>query len=126
MSTPAASSDTPTDAESAAAVKAVLALMERWQLSDSQQCAVLGIDAAQLAEWRAGRVELRPVDARSLGLLLSIHRSLRMAFTDPERGYAWVRKPNEAFAGRSALNVMCEPGGLERVAAYLAAEIMIQ
>jgi Protein of unknown function (DUF2384) len=120
MTIPAASSDTPT--ESAAAVRAVLALMQRWQLNDGERCAVLGVDAGQLAEWRAGRVELQPVDARSLGLLLSIHRSLRTAFTDPARGYAWVRKPNDEFAGRSALDVMCEPGGLERVAAYLAAE----
>ncbi|MBB3174550.1 hypothetical protein FHR90_002395 [Endobacter medicaginis] len=122
MSTPAASTTKPTDAESAAAVRAVLALLERWQLSDSQQCTVLGVGMDTLAEWRAGRVELQPVDARSLGLLLSIHRSLRMTFSEPARGYAWVRRENEAFAGMSALDVMMEPAGLERVAGYLAAE----
>jgi len=41
-----------------------------------------------------------------MALLIGIHKGLRYLFRDPERGYAWIRKPNAAFEGHSALDVM--------------------
>ena len=35
---------------------------------------------------------------------MGIHKSLRYLFPDPSQGYAWIRKPNQAFGGLSALN----------------------
>nr|WP_249296685.1 MbcA/ParS/Xre antitoxin family protein [Acidiphilium multivorum] len=37
---------------------------------------------------------------------MGIHKALRYLFTDPARGYAWIRKPNDAFEGRSGLDLM--------------------
>ena len=45
-------------------------------------------------------------------------------FTELARGYAWIRKPSEAFGGRSALDVMLrgEITDLIDLRAYLDAE----
>ena len=38
--------------------------------------------------------------------LIGIHRGLRSLFPEPARVYAWIRKPNAAFSGQSALDLM--------------------
>ncbi len=38
--------------------------------------------------------------------LMGIHKGLRYLFKEPARGYQWIRKPNAAFDGRSALDMM--------------------
>jgi hypothetical protein len=38
--------------------------------------------------------------------LMGIHKGLRYLFKEPARGYAWIRKPNAAFGGESALSLM--------------------
>jgi hypothetical protein len=55
---------------------------------------------------------------------MGIHKALRYLFTEPARGYAWIRKPNEAFAGQSALDVMMrgEITDLIDLRSYLDAE----
>ena len=37
---------------------------------------------------------------------MGIHKALRIVFKEPQRAYAWVKAPNTAFGGRSALEVM--------------------
>ena len=55
---------------------------------------------------------------------MGIHTGLRLFFKDPERGYAWVTKPNEAFGGKSPVEVMThrDMSGLKHVHGYLNAE----
>jgi hypothetical protein len=45
-------------------------------------------------------------------------------FREPQRGYRWIKAGNEAFAGRSALDIMLggELTDLMRVRRYLDAE----
>ncbi|WP_148359223.1 MbcA/ParS/Xre antitoxin family protein, partial [Acidocella aminolytica] len=45
-------------------------------------------------------------------------------FKEPARGYGWIKAPNAAFSGRSALDVMLhgELTDLMRVRHYLDAE----
>ena len=45
-------------------------------------------------------------------------------FTDVTRAYAWIKRANEAFGGKSALDVMLQgaPTDIARVRAYLDAE----
>jgi hypothetical protein len=56
--------------------------------------------------------------------LMGIHRALRIIFHEPQRGYDWIQRPNDAFSGRSALNVMLrgELTDLMRVRRYLDSE----
>src|SRR3546814_15729489 len=57
--------------------------------------------------WKAegpGRVSR---DGRSrLSNLMGIHKALRIIFSEPTRGYTWIRAANDAFGGASALDVM--------------------
>jgi hypothetical protein len=75
--------------------------------------------------WRRGDVAHVSSDTIfRLGALLGIHKALRYMFAAPERGYTWVRKPNAAFGGSSALDKMLQgaPTDLAEVRAYLDAE----
>ena len=55
---------------------------------------------------------------------LGIHKALRYLFANPARGHEWIRKPNLAFGGRSALDRMLAgaPSDIAAVRAYLDAE----
>jgi hypothetical protein len=37
---------------------------------------------------------------------MGIHKALRLLFTENARAYEWVKKPNKAFGGETALDVM--------------------
>lgn len=112
--------------ERQAMLRAVLALFERWRLDVNQSRRLLGGPALRtFHRWRAGKVASLPPDTIfRLGTLLGIHKALRYMFASPERGYAWIGKPNEAFGGRSALDKMLQgaPTDLAAVRAYLDAE----
>ena len=113
-------------AESKAMLKAVLNLLDRWGLSRAEKLVVLGGPSDRTFQrWRAGDIGPLPTDTvHRLGDLLAIHKALRYMFTDVERAYQWVKRPNDVFAGRSALEVMLQgaPIDVSRVRAYLDAE----
>jgi len=112
--------------EAEAMARAVIRLFERWQLSDSQAREILGgLPARTYARWKAG--ELGRIDrdlATRLSLLMGIHKGLRYLFSDPERGYAWVKKPNSTFGGRTPVDIMAQGDifSLARIRSYLDAE----
>ena len=115
-----------TAAEAEAMVRAVLRLFERWQVSDAEAREILGgLAARTYARWKAGAPGRIDRDlATRLSLLMGIHKGLRFLFSDPERGYAWVRKPNLAFGGRAPVEIMAQGDifSLARVRSYLDAE----
>lgn len=97
-----------TDEEAAALARATMNLFRAWQLSDSEARTLLG-DMAQRtwARWKEGNIGRIDRDLRArMGILMGIHKALRHLFTDPVRGYAWIKKPNSAFEDLSALDVM--------------------
>lgn len=116
------------DAETGAMLRAFFNLAERWQLNDRQGRILLGDPAARTyARWKAGQVEPSRIsrDTRErLSLLMGIHKSLRHLFREPSRGYEWLRKPNQAFAGPSALDRLLAGSiaDLAAVRAYLDSE----
>ena len=113
-------------AEAAAMLRAVLALFDRWQLTAAQGRTLLGDPSERTYQrWRNGEVASLPRDTVfRRGTLLGIHKALRYMFAQPERGYAWIHAPNEAFGGHSALDRMLQgaPTNLAAVRAYLDAE----
>ncbi len=115
-----------TDEEAAAMFRAALNLFQRWGVTDEQASTLLDVPPRTLARWKAERApgRLGRDDKARLSNLMGIHKALRMIFREPQRGYAWIKAPNEAFGGRSALEVML--GGdltdLMRVRRYLDAE----
>jgi uncharacterized protein (DUF2384 family) len=115
-----------TDSEADAMARAVVRLFERWDLSDAEAREILGgLSPRTYARWKAGehgRID-RDLGTR-LSLLMGIHKGLRFLFSDTRRGYAWVRKPNLAFGGRTPVEVMAQGDifSLARVRSYLDAE----
>ncbi len=120
------SSSRPAAPDPRAALRAAFRLFELWELDAAQSRNLLGQPSLRsFQRWKAGEVADLPHDTVCrLGDLMGIHKSLRFMFTEPARGYAWIRKPNAAFAGRSALDRMLAgaPADLAAVRAYLDAE----
>ena len=115
-----------TDEEAAALARATVNLFRAWQLSDIEARTLLG-DMTQRtwARWKDGSIGRIDRDLRArMGILMGIHKALRYLFTDPARGYAWIKKPNGAFAGQAALDVMMrgEITDLIDLRSYLDAE----
>lgn len=123
---PARSEGDVTAEEAAASLRAVLALFDRWGLTASEARRLLGEPSERTYQrWRRGEVAAIPHDTVfRLGALLGVHKALRYMFPSPERGYAWIRKPNAAFGGCSALDRMLQgaPTDIAAVRAYLDAE----
>lgn len=115
-----------TEEEAAAMARAVTRLFGHWQLSDAEARDILGgLAARTYARWKTGEHGRIDRDlATRLSLLMGIHKGLRFLFSDPERGYAWVRKANDAFGGRTPVEIMTEGSifALVRVRSWLDAE----
>lgn len=124
--TPAEFSPVPiTDEEAAAMFRAALNLFRHWDLSDDQASVLLDLPVRTFRRWKAGEVGRIDRDGKArLSNIMGIHKALRIIFSDPRRGYAWIKASNEAFANRSALDVMLggELTDLMRVRRYLDAE----
>ncbi len=123
---PAPQTGPVTSAEAAAMLRAVFRLFEKWGVSDTEARILLGQPSSStLYRWKRGEIGTIPSDTVwRLADLMGIHKALRYLFADVERCYAWVRKPNTAFAGRSALERMLAgaPADITAVRTYLDAE----
>jgi len=114
-----------TDAEGAAMFRAALNLFRLWGLSDEQAAALLDLPIRTFARWKAGEPGRLGRDGKArLSNLMGIHKALRLIFAEPQRGYDWIKAPNTAFGGQTALAVMLggELTDLMRVRRYLDAE----
>lgn len=117
--------DPVTQDEGAAMFRAALNLFVKWELTDEQAATLLDMPIRSYRRWKAegpGRIS-RDGRAR-LSNLMGIHKALRVVFSEPQRGYAWIKAGNAAFAGSSALDVMLggELTDIMRVRRYLDAE----
>jgi hypothetical protein len=66
-----------------------------------------GPSRATLYNWKAGRVRALPHDTlQRISYLLGIHKALQILYSDPALADVWVRRPNAAFGGQSALERM--------------------
>lgn len=115
-----------TDAEAAALARTTVNLFRVWGLTDAEARTLLG-DMAQRtwARWKTGDISRIDRDLRArMAILMGIHKALRYLFTDPARGYDWIRKPNATFNGKSALDIMMrgEITDLIDLRSYLDAE----
>jgi Protein of unknown function (DUF2384) len=114
-----------TDEEAAAMFRAALNLFRHWDVSDEQAATLLDLPVRTFRRWKAGDVGRIDRDGKArLSNIMGIHKALRIIFSDPRRGYDWIKARNDAFASRSALDVMLggELTDLMRVRRYLDAE----
>lgn len=96
------------DAEIHAMQRAVINLFDRWGVGDDQAAVLLGgIAPRTYQRWKTGQYgRVGPDLAARLSNLMGIHKALRLLFRDPRRGYGWIKRPNETFGGRPALEVL--------------------
>jgi Protein of unknown function (DUF2384) len=114
-----------TDEEAAAMFRAALNLFRLWGVTDDQAATLLDLPRRTFARWKAGDPGRIGRDGKArLSNLMGIHKALRILFREAPRGYAWIKAKNDAFGGRSALDVMLggELTDLMRVRRYLDAE----
>jgi len=114
-----------TDDEAAAMFRATVNLFRLWDVTDEQAAILLDLPLRTYRRWKAGELGRIDRDGKArLSNLMGIHKALRLVFREPQRAYRWIEKPNEAFAGRSALDIMLggELTDLMRVRRYLDAE----
>jgi hypothetical protein len=115
-----------TQAEAAAMLRAAFNLFDRWKLSDTEARMLLGQPSSStFYRWKRGSIGIIPRDTVwRLGDLMGVHKALRYMFTEPERGYAWIRASNLIFGGKSALERMLggAPSDITAVRSYLDAE----
>ena len=113
------------EAEGAAMFRAAVNQFAKWGLTDDQAAVLVDMPVRSYRRWKAegpGRLS-RDTRAR-LSNLMGIHKSLRIVFSEAQRGYDWIRAANTAFGGASALEVMLggELTDLMRVRRYLDSE----
>ncbi|WP_082825749.1 MbcA/ParS/Xre antitoxin family protein [Pseudovibrio axinellae] len=106
--------------------RAVINLFDRWQLTDEQASTLLGDIATRTYQrWKVKQYGRVSVDlAARLSNLLGVHKALRLLFTDANRGYGWIKRPNKDFGGETALQIMLhgQLTDLMRVRRYLDAQ----
>jgi len=92
----------------AVALKAFFNLAAEWGLGADEQITLLGRPGRRtLYRWKAGDVAGLPPDTlERISVMLGVFKALEILLPVPERARAWVRRANEAFGGRSALEVM--------------------
>jgi hypothetical protein len=100
----------PDDQESRdeVALRGFFRLALLWDLTMGEARVLLGRPSrARLYGWKAGRVRGLPHDTlQRISYLLGIHKALQILYSDPGLADAWVRRPNVAFGGQSALERM--------------------
>lgn len=114
-----------TDEEGEAMFRAAVNLFKSWSLTDEQASILVDMPIRTYRRWKAGEMGRLSRDGKArLSNLMGIHKALRLIFTEPQRGYDWIKRANADFGGRSALAVMLggELTDLMRVRRLLDAE----
>lgn len=109
VATPAnAANPAISDDEAGALARTTVNMFRAWGLADAEACTLLGgMSPRTWARWKEGAHARIDRDLRTrMAHLMGVHKGLRYLFKDAARGYAWIRKPNAAFGGQSALRLM--------------------
>ena len=92
-----------------AGLRAFARIAEHWQLNVDEQRRLLGEPArSTFFAWRKqpAKAALPRDTLERLSNLLGLYKSLQILLPDTAAADAWVRKPNAAFGGHSALAQM--------------------
>jgi hypothetical protein len=94
----------------AAGMRAFFAVAEKWGLSYEEAKTLLGQPGkTTFYNWKRGDVRevVHPMDLGTrISYLLGIFKALEIIYDQPELADTWVRRPNDAFGGQSALDRM--------------------
>jgi puromycin-sensitive aminopeptidase len=105
---------------SLAGFKAFERIGDLWELSPAQRRALLGADARTYAALKKDPSRLSVAALERISLTLGVYRRVNEILSEPS-AKDWIKRPNKAFDGRSALELMTssDPAQLRRVRDYL-------
>jgi uncharacterized protein (DUF2384 family) len=105
------------------ALKLFSGIMDEWHIRAKDARVLLGNPPeTTYFNWlKTGEAKLGRDTLERISHLQNIYKSLRIIFPSVEQANAWVHKPNAAFHGKSALDVMLQGSilDLHRVHVYL-------
>jgi uncharacterized protein (DUF2384 family) len=80
-------------------------IMDAWELRDSDAQVLLGKPSrTTFYAWKKGEGgKLSRDTLERVSYVLGIYKTLQLLFSNPDQADAWMKKPNAAFGGRSAL-----------------------
>ena len=100
--------DRPDPKVSAVAKKTFFRIMDRWQVRTEDGRKLLGSPSrATFFAWKKGHGGTLSRDTlERVSYVIGIYKGLQILFPEPSQADAWISKPNEAFAGQSAVERM--------------------
>jgi hypothetical protein len=104
-------------------------IMDQWGIKSEDQIALIGIKTDLSCD------ELKAINVSSLSsemiaqisLVLKIYKYLEILFPNLEQSHGWIKEPNDAFGGETALMVILadNENGLLTVVEYLNSQFQI-
>ncbi len=96
------------------AMKAFIRMMDAWDMTVSERCAILGdVPRQTYHKWARGDVsKLSRDQLERIGITLGIYKGLVLLFNDEKGRLRWFKSPNHdyAFRGKSPSERMTEGG----------------
>jgi hypothetical protein len=112
-----------TQDECRVALKGFFSIAKTWDLSETEQKALLCIEPHEgIGKWQTEGGSFPPWKViERISCIFGIYKALRTIFPTEERAAAWLRRPNRQFDGKPAIDIMLdEPRVVRR---YLDAQI---
>lgn len=107
---------------------AAVQILKNWGADEATRHMMLGTVTDFQEARRRGELEAIPEAITDrMALILAIHVALRTIYRNPDRGYAWMNRPNTVFENRPPIELIRtgNPAELSRIATYLSASIQI-
>jgi len=93
-----------------AAVSTVLNIMDKWECSEKEKMALLGVGRSTLHKYQTAPASARlsPDLLERISYVLNIHAVLRVLFENPENQYGFLRMPNKNkfFDGKAPMEIL--------------------
>jgi hypothetical protein len=90
-------------------MEAFASIAEDWGLSTEEQIVLLGSPGrSTFFKWKKTGGHLPHDTIERLSHLFGIYKSLQILLPEARASDGWIRKPNDAFGGRCALDVMLD------------------
>jgi hypothetical protein len=92
--------------EHAAAKRVFFRIMQAWDVGDTEARVLLGAPSrSTFYNYKRGQGGALSSDTlERVSYVLGIYKALRLLFPNREQADGWMRRPNQAFGGRTALD----------------------
>lgn len=99
-------------------------IADHWELGTDQQITLLGSPGrSTFFKWKKEGGTLPPDTQERISHVFSIHKALEILVPEPTLADQWMKRPNRAFGGESALErALSSLAGLYDVRKYLDAQ----